>query len=99
MLVAGRFSTVRKSRTSLEVMRFAFPISGVGTLLMIPSVLETGMGSVFQTVLMVGLLVGWAVCGGAVASFCATALTFETDDSGARPFFSRRSRPEDPPAA
>jgi hypothetical protein len=98
ILVAGRFQTVGRSRTSTEVMRLAFPISGVGTLLMIPYALDIGMGSAVQDVLMVGLLILWAVAGGAIGYFCTTTFRFAADDSDARPFFSRRPRPGDPPA-
>lgn len=96
ILVAVRFSTVGRSRTSIEVMRVTFPISSVGALLIIPYVLEFGMGSAFQDVMMVFLLVTWAVCGGMVAYACTSVFPAGIDDADSRPFFGRASRSEDP---
>ncbi|MFG3618887.1 hypothetical protein [Nocardia sp. NPDC047654] len=69
---------------------FAFPLSGLGVVTMIPGVLLISEDSAIQNVLLIGLLVMWAVCSLLGANTYLHMLRFATDKPNARPSFSRR---------
>jgi hypothetical protein len=58
-LVGARFSTVGRTRTSAEIFLFTFPLSGLGTVMMVPAVPMIGEDSVFQNGLLIALLIMW----------------------------------------
>lgn len=89
-LIAARLSTVGQSRRSVEVFLFAFPFSGLATLMMVPAVPSIGNDSVFQNMLLIGLLVMWAAFSLLRTNTCQHLLVFVADKPNARPFFSRR---------
>lgn len=89
-LVGGRFSTVGQTRTSAEIFLFTFPLSGLGTVMMIPAVPMIGEDSVFQNGLLIALLAMWTVFSLLCTRTYLHLRLFVTNKLGARPFFSRR---------
>ncbi|MFI9538304.1 hypothetical protein ACIG56_34365 [Nocardia fusca] len=89
-LVGARFSTVGRTRTSAEIFLFTFPLSGLGTVMMIPAVPVIGEDSIFQNVLLIALLGMWT----AFSLLCTRTYLhlrlFVTNKPDARPLFSRR---------